>query len=79
MTIEDLKEEICNNLQNVDYEERSNYGIIDAVYDAFTKYETVNKTDDIHDVVESFSCENEQKGSYKCESQCLGCAGLEEK
>ena len=50
MTIEDLKEEIHNNLHNVDYEERSNYGIINALSDAFIKYESINKNSIIPDV-----------------------------
>lgn len=54
MTIEDLKEEIHNNLQNVDYEERSNYGIIDAISDAFIKYEAINKNSVINDVSDCF-------------------------
>jgi len=50
MDIQEIKDKIYDKLNNVDYEVRSDYGIIDAISDGLTEYEKTLKVND--DIVE---------------------------
>jgi hypothetical protein len=40
MELDKIKELVYNNIEKVNYEERSSYGIVDAIEDAFKEAET---------------------------------------
>tara|TARA_R110000744_G_scaffold341005_1_gene446306 strand:- start:64 stop:363 length:300 start_codon:yes stop_codon:yes gene_type:complete len=62
MELDKIKELVYNNIDKVNYEERSSYGIVDAIEEAFKEAETKQLT--LTDVVASVLCVKSKGYNY---------------